>query len=108
MKSLIGPAVLCVVLASQASVAFSQNAVDGDAFPAVSTTWTGQPIVLPQGPVEVRGLRVDIPAGGRLPPHKHPFPRYAFLVEGRLKVINEVTGESRVFEAGAFVVEALA
>lgn len=72
-----------------------------------ATTATGQRIALPQGPVEVVISRTEIPAGGALPMHKHPWPRYAYVESGRLRVHWERAGLTREFGAGDAVVEAI-
>lgn len=74
---------------------------------SATTTNSGQPIVLPQGPVQVSVSTVVIAAGARLPVHKHPWPRYAYVQSGRLKVINLDTGGEVEFGPGQFIVEAL-
>lgn len=82
--------------------------------PVVSTpidkttaTWTGQPIALPQGPVQVVSQIIEIPVGGSLAVHKHPYPRFAYVLSGRLKVTNDDAGKTLMFEPGAYVVEAV-
>jgi len=72
-----------------------------------TTTNTGQPITLPQGPVEVSVTRVVIPAGTTLPVHKHPYPRYAHVEAGRILVMNLQTGTDREYGPGDFIVEAV-
>jgi quercetin dioxygenase-like cupin family protein len=72
-----------------------------------TTTNSGQPILLPQGPVQVQVSTVVIPAGASLPVHKHPYPRYAYVQAGRLKVVNIDTGGEVEFGPGGFIVEAL-
>ncbi len=46
---------------------------------SATTTNSGQPIVLPKGNVEVVVWMYDIPAGSKLPVHKHPSQRYAYV-----------------------------
>jgi quercetin dioxygenase-like cupin family protein len=70
-----------------------------------SVTSTGQPITLPQKDVEVAASIFDIAPGATLPVHKHPFPRYAYVLAGTLKVTNADTGKSDIFKAGDFIVE---
>lgn len=72
-----------------------------------TTTWSGQPLALPQGPVEVRAAHVVMPVGTALTPHQHPYPRYVYIESGLLSVSNEVTGVTREFGPGSFVVEAI-
>lgn len=68
-------------------------------------TSTGQPIVLPQGDVEVTASIFEIAPGAKLPVHKHPFPRYAYVLAGTLKVTSAETGKNDTFKAGDFIVE---
>ncbi len=70
-----------------------------------TTTLSGQPITLPQGPVTVTVTRTDLPAGGVLPIHKHPYPRYAYVISGRLKAVNLDTGLTSELKAGEFTVD---
>ena len=70
-----------------------------------TTTATGQNIRLPQGEVEVIVSRTEIPVGGVLPMHKHPWPRYAYIESGRLRVHWEQAGLTREFGPGDVVFE---
>ena len=77
--------------------------------PVLSTdvTASGQPIVLPTKDVHVVVSTFDIPAGADLPEHGHPFPRYAYVLAGTLRVTNTATGKSETYKAGDFIVEAI-
>jgi quercetin dioxygenase-like cupin family protein len=70
-----------------------------------AVTSIGQPITLPQKNVEVTASIYDIAPGATLPVHKHPFPRYAYVLAGTIKVTNADTGKSDVFKTGDFIVE---
>ncbi len=70
-----------------------------------TTTWSGQPLTLPQGPVAVTVSRTDLPAGGVLPIHRHPYPRYAYVLSGRLQAVNLDTGATSELKAGEFTVD---
>jgi quercetin dioxygenase-like cupin family protein len=72
-----------------------------------SATITGQPLVMPGPPVEVVISRTEIPVGGVLPMHKHPWPRYAIVEQGRLRVRYEAAGLVREFGPGEAVIEAI-
>jgi quercetin dioxygenase-like cupin family protein len=74
---------------------------------AQDRTLSGQPIVLPQGAVRVTFAETVVPAGGVLPPHKHPFPRYAYVVQGRLRVTNLDTGTVTEVKAGELAIDAI-
>lgn len=72
-----------------------------------ATTITGQTLALPAAPVEVVISRTEIPAGGVLPMHRHPWPRYAIVEQGRLRVRYEEAGLTREFGPGEAVIEAI-
>jgi quercetin dioxygenase-like cupin family protein len=72
-----------------------------------TTTITGQPLVLPPAPVEAVFSRVVMPAGGVLPMHKHPWPRYAFIESGRILVRYQAAGLEREFGPGETAIEAV-
>jgi len=73
----------------------------------LSTTETsiGQPLVLPAKDVQVIFTELVIAPGTVLPVHKHPFPRYAYVLEGELRVSRP--GHDRAFDykAGEVVIE---
>jgi quercetin dioxygenase-like cupin family protein len=77
--------------------------------PVLSTTTTasGQPIALPQHDAQVMVSTYDIAPGAKLPVHKHPFPRYAYVLAGTLRVTNQETGTATDYQAGQFIVEVL-
>jgi quercetin dioxygenase-like cupin family protein len=72
---------------------------------STSVTSTGQPITLPQKNVAVIASIFDIAPGATLPVHKHPFPRYGYVLAGTLKVTNIDTGQTDTFKTGDFIVE---
>jgi quercetin dioxygenase-like cupin family protein len=72
---------------------------------AATKTATGQPILLPQGPIEVRVWLYEIAVGTTLPVHKHPHPRYAYVLAGSLRVTDEANGRAADYKAGDFIVE---
>ena len=67
-------------------------------------TASGGPINPPAG-AEVITSVYTIAPGAVLPDHKHRFPRYAYVLAGRLQVTNAESGEVFTYEAGAFIVE---
>lgn len=71
-----------------------------------STTITGQPLALPR-PLEVVISVTEIPAGGVLPMHRHPWPRYAYVERGRLQVSYVEARLVREFGPGEAVIEAV-
>lgn len=72
---------------------------------STTTTSTGQPITLPQKNVEAAASIFEIAPGAKLPVHKHPFARYAYVLAGTLQVTNVDTGQSDTFKTGDFIVE---
>jgi quercetin dioxygenase-like cupin family protein len=72
----------------------------------LNTTASGQPILLPQGPVAVSTYLTTLASGAVIPAHRHPWPRYAYIVSGKLKVTNLQTGTVQILGAGDFAVEA--
>jgi quercetin dioxygenase-like cupin family protein len=74
---------------------------------ASSLTATGQQIVLPRDNARVVVSLYDIAPDATLPEHKHPFPRYAYVLAGTLRVTNTETGRSRIYKGGDFIIEAI-
>lgn len=72
-----------------------------------ATTITGEPVEMPRPAFEVVITAVELPAGGVLPRHKHPWPRYAYVERGRLRVSYEAAGIVREFGPGEAVIEAI-
>jgi quercetin dioxygenase-like cupin family protein len=87
------------------------DAIKADAVkvnPLLSTTVTssGQPIVLPQGNIQLITSIYEIAPGAKLPEHEHNSQRYGYLLSGRLRITNTETGKSEEFKPGDFIVEA--
>ena len=72
---------------------------------SATTTNSGQPIVLPKGNAEVVVWVYDIPVGARLPVHKHPFQRYAYVLSGTLRVADAGNARTWDYKPGDFIVE---
>ncbi len=64
----------------------------------------GRPIVVPADPTLVVSTYSFKP-GAKLPVHKHPFARYAYVLEGTIRVTSADTGKSELFKRGDFIVE---
>ena len=77
--------------------------------PVLKTTMTntGQPIALPQNNAEVSVEIYEIAPGATLPQHKHPYPRYAYVLAGTLRVTISDTGASFVYKPGDVIIEAI-
>ncbi|MEG6506077.1 cupin domain-containing protein [Nitratidesulfovibrio sp. 1201_IL3209] len=68
-------------------------------------SWDGAMLpAYPQGQPQVTILRITIPAGARLPLHRHPVINAGVLVRGQLVVVTEDGGELRL-AAGDPIVE---
>lgn len=74
---------------------------------SATETSTGQPIVLPQKSPQVIASTYEIPPGTTLPKHKHPFPRYGYVLAGTITVTNLDTGKVENFKTGDFILEAV-
>jgi quercetin dioxygenase-like cupin family protein len=84
----------------------SENSAIVKAIAKTASTVTGQPITLPRDNPEVTVTMYDVPPGTRMPEHRHPHPRYGYVLSGQLRVTNfdaETVGE---YSEGDFVVEA--
>lgn len=68
------------------------------------TTVTGQDLNMPAKP-EVTAIVATFPPGSRLPVHKHPYPHYAYVLQGVLTVHNEETGKTFDVKQGEFLIE---
>ena len=74
--------------------------------PLLSTekTITGQTIEVPQNPQVIAAV-YEIAPGASLPIHEHPYPRYAYIIEGTLRVNVIDTNETFDSKPGDFIVE---
>ena len=75
--------------------------------PVLSATATaaGQPILLPRGAARVIVSTYVIAPGARLPVHRHRYPRYAYVLQGRLRVTDTVTHRTFDYKQGDFAIE---
>jgi len=77
--------------------------------PLLSATATpsGQPIILPQGDARIIASLYTIAPGARLPLHKHPYPRCAYVLAGDLRVTDTDTHQVFNYKPGDFIVEVI-
>ena len=96
------------VLALLSSASWAADAPKVVVKPVLTTTTTasGQPITVPANP-QVIVSTYEIPAGAVPPFHKHPFPRYAYVMAGDLSVVNRDTNETYRYKTGDFIVEVI-
>ena len=70
-----------------------------------SKSWDGKTLIpYPQGQPEITILKITIPAGERLEPHRHPVINAGVLVSGQLTV-KTTDGEVLRLDAGDPIVE---
>ena len=107
MKALIVPTALGAFMLAGALCAAADDVPQVKVTTIFSsmTTAIGQPIVLPKANAEVHVTVYEIPVGARLAVHKHPFPRYAYVLAGKLRVTEEDNGRTFDYIAGDFLIE---
>lgn len=66
----------------------------------------GRPVRFPAGDAQVSACTYDIPPGARLPVHRHPYPRFAYVESGDLRVTFD-DGRTFEYHAGGFIAEAV-
>ena len=74
---------------------------------STTVTSSGQPIVLPQKNAQIIASIYEVMPGAALPEHKHPYPRYAHVLSGSLRVANTEAGQSDTYKTGDFIVESV-
>lgn len=74
---------------------------------SATETASGQPIVFPSGSGRVVVSEYMITPGAALPLHHHPYPRVAYVLQGRLEVTDKDTGQDFVYKAGDVVIEVI-
>ncbi|MER9326467.1 cupin domain-containing protein [Mesorhizobium sp. M0488] len=106
-KVLISGLLLAAVSSTNSAQALDPSGTPVVVTPLASrtTTASGQPITLPRKNVQVLVSTYDIAPGATLPVHRHPFPRYAYVEAGTLKVTNVETGDSNTYKTGDFIIE---
>lgn len=102
---LIPLVVFVVAFATHADTQEATGKVRASRIFSATTTSSGQPIVLPTSNVEVLVWMYDIPPGSKLPVHKHPFQRYAFVLSGTLKVTDVESARTWEYTPGDFIIE---
>jgi quercetin dioxygenase-like cupin family protein len=70
-----------------------------------SETVLGQEFFYPEGRARITAAVVTVPPGALLPPHLHPVPLFAYVLQGELVVDYGSEGE-RVYRRGDALVEA--
>jgi quercetin dioxygenase-like cupin family protein len=96
---------ICSFVASCASPPPSRTVVREVA--EADKTASGEPIRLPAGDAHVVFSEYVIPAGAKLPVHKHPYPRIALVLQGTIAVTDAVTKRTVQYGPGAMIVESV-
>jgi quercetin dioxygenase-like cupin family protein len=101
---LFAAAALAACIFSAPAFAATQTSALTAALPrAASVAPAAEPA--PRGAVRVAMRQLTLLPGGELPEHRQSGERYLYVVAGRLKVSNLVTGEEQVVEAGKMAAE---
>jgi quercetin dioxygenase-like cupin family protein len=69
------------------------------------TTMAGQPLVVPEGPLEAVGTRTVLAAGAAIPTHMHFWARYVYVQSGEVQLTLVDSGKTRTFRTGEIIVE---
>jgi quercetin dioxygenase-like cupin family protein len=92
-------------------IASSSHAADNKAVVTLvltaDVTATGQPFTFPTKNAQLVVATYEIPEGSALPEHKHPYPRFGYVLAGALQVTNTETGKTELYKAGDFIPEAI-
>ena len=70
-------------------------------------TSSGQPITFPQKNGELVVSEFSVEPGAVLPVHRHPYPRFGYVLAGNLRVTNLETNKTDDYHVGDFVVESI-
>ena len=100
---------IAAILSLGVSMAYAESGKPVIVTPVLTTDMTasGQPIVLPSKGVQLIVSTYEIAPGAALPAHRHPFPRFGYMLAGSLRVTNLETGKSDDYKAGDFIPEAI-
>jgi quercetin dioxygenase-like cupin family protein len=104
MRALIAILLIAASTAASADASGSKPIVTTQIL-STKVTAAGQPILLPAGAVRVIATRYEIAPGATLPVHKHPYPRYAYVLSGHLTVTDADSGARNTYQAGDVIVE---
>ncbi len=96
-----------LMLVTLPASALDDNSITVHPVMSTSVTSSGQPIVLPQKDGRISVSVYDVAAGAVLPEHKHPFPRYGYVLAGTLQVTNTENGKVEQYKTGDFIVESV-
>lgn len=100
---------IAAILSLGVSMAYAESGKPVIVTPVLTTdvTASGQPIILPSKDVQLIVSTYEIAPGAALPAHRHPFPRFGYMLAGSLRVTNLETAKSDDYKAGDFIPEAI-
>lgn len=98
---------IAALIASGVAPAQSEPPVVVKPIASATTTASGQPIHFPPGDARVTFSEYVIAPGARLPAHKHPYPRFAYVLAGTLSVTVEATAQTFTYKPGDAIIEVI-
>jgi quercetin dioxygenase-like cupin family protein len=104
MKRLILTVIAALSFAS--SAAHAEDGVTVKTLLNTTQTIAGQPLTMPANP-KLIVTDLTIAPGKSLPVHKHPYPRYAYILKGELDVTQVDGNKTSHLKTGDFFVESL-
>lgn len=99
-----GALLMALSSSSYLEAAGGQRAVEVTRVLTTVMTASGQPIILPKAARLIVSTYVIAP-GARLPTYHHVYPRYAYVLDGQLRVTEVRTHRKFDYKKGDFVVE---
>ena len=97
--------VACALAAAIAPACASDMSTSGTtAIAQMRTTNMGQLLDVPAHPTVIVSQTTLAP-GARTPTHKHSYPRYVYIVDGTLTVVDEASGKTFEIRSGGFFPE---
>ncbi len=104
MKKLLWPLWLALLLSSTVQ-AQDSTGVEVQVLAKSDSSWDGTPLpAYPDKRPEITIVRITIPPGTALPPHRHPVINAGLLLSGELTVVTE-DDRTRHLKAGDAIVE---
>ena len=82
------------------SQAQQPNGVTITSLLSTTVTASGRPIVLPQKDVQVAVSKYVVAPGVALAEHEHPYPRFAYVLSGTLRVTNTENRRTYSYKPG--------
>jgi quercetin dioxygenase-like cupin family protein len=100
----IGAALMLTAIAVPLQQGWAQEKTTTTTILKTDKTATGQPVAFPHHHAAVTASTVVLPAHADTGWHKHPYLRYAYVLEGSITVENDA-GDKHNYPTGSFIVE---